>query len=218
LGWVLYAVVGSRRRVVNTNFALCFPQLSADARRKLTLQTFVYFAQAWLDRAWLWHAPKAWVQRRVQVTGAVEELEGNAPTVIFLPHFFGLDAAWAGVALQMPRPSTTIYTDQSNKLVDRWILRGRRRFGNLRLFGRAAGVKPIVAALREGQPLYLLPDMDFGPDDSVFVPFTACRPQRCRRCRALPNWVAPRCCRCCRASRHGLRGAGASGLGGLSER
>jgi KDO2-lipid IV(A) lauroyltransferase len=171
LGWVLYAVVGSRRRVVNTNFALCFPQLSADARRKLTLQTFVYFAQAWLDRAWLWHAPKAWVQRRVQVTGAVEELEGNEPTVIFLPHFFGLDAAWAGVALQMPRPSTTIYTDQSNKLVDRWILRGRRRFGNLRLFGRAAGVKPIVAALREGQPLYLLPDMDFGPDDSVFVPF-----------------------------------------------
>jgi KDO2-lipid IV(A) lauroyltransferase len=171
LGWVLYAVVGSRRRVVNTNFALCFPQLSVDARRKLTLQTFVYFAQAWLDRAWLWHAPKAWVQRRVQVTGAVEELEGNAPTVIFLPHFFGLDAAWAGVALRMPRPSTTIYTDQSNKLVDRWILRGRRRFGNLRLFGRAAGVKPIVAALREGQPLYLLPDMDFGPDDSVFVPF-----------------------------------------------
>lgn len=171
LGWVLYAVVGSRRRVVNTNFALCFPKLSADERRKLTLQTFVYFAQAWLDRAWLWHAPKGWVQQRVQVTGAVQELEGNEPTVIFLPHFFGLDAAWAGIALQMPRPSTTIYTDQSNKLVDRWILRGRRRFGNLRLFGRAAGVKPIVAALREGQPLYLLPDMDFGPDDSVFVPF-----------------------------------------------
>ena len=171
LGWVLYAVVGSRRRVVTTNFALCFPQLSADARRKLTLQTFVYFAQAWLDRAWLWHAPKAWVQRRVRVTGALQELEGNAPTVIFLPHFVGLDAAWAGIALQMPRPSTTIYTDQSNKLVDRWILRGRRRFGNLRLFGRAAGVKPIVAALRDGQPLYLLPDMDFGPDDSVFVPF-----------------------------------------------
>jgi Kdo2-lipid IVA lauroyltransferase/acyltransferase len=83
----------------------------------------------------------------------------------------GLDAAWTAVALQMPRPSTTIYTDQSNKLVDRWILRGRRRFGNLRLFGRAAGVKLIVAALREGQPLYLLPDMDFGPGDSVFVPF-----------------------------------------------
>ncbi|MGH8848889.1 MAG: lipid A biosynthesis acyltransferase, partial [Polaromonas sp.] len=82
-----------------------------------------------------------------------------------------MDAAWGGLAQRVPRLSTTIYTDQSNKLVDQWILRGRQRFGHLRLFGRVDGVKPIVAALREGQPLYLLPDMDFGPDDSVFVPF-----------------------------------------------
>ncbi|MEO7885726.1 MAG: lipid A biosynthesis acyltransferase [Polaromonas sp.] len=170
-GWALYALVGSRRRVVATNLALCYPDYPAEERRWLTVLTFVFFAQAWLDRAWLWHAPASWVQRRVCVTGALHELAGNEPAVIFLPHFVGLDAAWAGVALQMPRPSTTIYTDQSNKLVDRWILRGRRRFGNLRLFGRADGVKPIVAALREGQPLYLLPDMDFGPSESVFVPF-----------------------------------------------
>lgn len=171
LGWALYGLVGARRRVVQANLQLCFPALDEAERRRLTLQTFVYFAQAWLDRAWLWHAPQAWVQRRVRLTGAVHELAGNEPTVIFLPHFVGLDAAWAAAALYSPRQSTTIYTDQSNKLVDRWILRGRQRFGHLRLFGRADGVKPIVTALREGQPLYLLPDMDFGPDDSVFVPF-----------------------------------------------
>lgn len=171
LGWALYGLVGARRRVVQANLQLCFPSLGEAERRQLTRQTFVYFAQAWLDRAWLWHAPQAWVRRRVRLTGAVHELAGNEPTVIFLPHFVGLDAAWAAAALYSPRPSTTIYTDQSNKLVDRWILRGRQRFGHLRLFGRADGVKPIVTALREGQPLYLLPDMDFGPDDSVFVPF-----------------------------------------------
>ena len=171
LGWVLYVLIGTRRRVVHANFRVCFPALSNAERHKLALQTFVCFSQAWLDRAWLWHAPKAWVQQRVRLTGAVEELAGNDPTVIFLPHFVGLDAAWAAMALAMPRPSTTIYTDQSNKLVDQWILKGRQRFGHLRLFGRIEGVKPIVAALREGQPLYLLPDMDFGPDESVFVPF-----------------------------------------------
>lgn len=171
LGWALYGLVGARRRVVQANLQLCFPSLGVAERRRLTRQTFVYFAQAWLDRAWLWHAPQAWVRRRVRLSGAVHELAGNDPTVIFLPHFVGLDAAWAATALYSPRRSTTIYTDQSNKLVDRWILRGRQRFGHLRLFGRADGVKPIVTALREGQPLYLLPDMDFGPDDSVFVPF-----------------------------------------------
>ena len=171
LGWALYALVGARRRVVKTNLMLCFKELPRHEIRRLTVQTFVYFAQAWLDRSWLWHAPRRVVERRVSLVGAVQELQGSEPTVIFLPHFVGLDAAWVGVTLRVPRPSTTIYTDQSNKLVDAWILRGRRRFGNLQLFGRIDGVKPIVSAIRSGQPLYLLPDMDFGPDESVFVPF-----------------------------------------------
>ena len=171
LGYLLYGLVASRRRVVHTNLLLCFPELSAKIRRGMARQTFVYFAQAWLDRSWLWHAPRHSVEQRVSLTGAVEELAGTDPTVIFLPHFVGLDAAWAGVTLRIPRLSTTIYTNQSNALVNSWILRGRKRFGNLRLFGRIDGVKPIVTAIRQGQPLYLLPDMDFGPDDSVFVPF-----------------------------------------------
>ena len=171
LGYLLYALVAPRRQVVATNLLLCFPELSAQERRRLARQTFIFFAQAWLDRSWLWHAPRDWVERRVRLVGSAHELAGTQPTVIFLPHFVGLDAAWAGVTLRIPRQSTTIYTNQSNPLVDRWILRGRQRFGNLRLFGRMDGVKPIVAAIRQGQPLYLLPDMDFGPEESVMVPF-----------------------------------------------
>ena len=171
LGWVLYLVVAKRRLIVETNLGLCFPDKTPAERRVLTRQTFVYFAQALLDRSWLWHAPPEKVAARVHMTGAVAELEGHEPTVIFTPHFVGIDAAWGGVAQRIPRVSTTIYTNQSNKLVDEWMLRGRQRFGNLRLFGRTDGVKPIVAALRQGQPLYLLPDMDFGAEDSVFVPF-----------------------------------------------
>ena len=171
LGWVLYVVVAPRRRVVTVNLMLCFPELPAQEIKGLTRQTFIYFAQAWLDRSWVWHAPKSWILRRVTLTGAVEELAGTEPTVVFVPHFVGMDAAWGGVTLRIPRQSTTIYTDQSNRLVDRWILRGRSRWGNMRLFGRAEGVKPIVAAIRSGQPLYLLPDMDFGPQESIFVPF-----------------------------------------------
>ena len=171
LGWVLYVLVASRRRVVTINLSLCFPERSSAEIRSLTRQTFVYFAQAWLDRSWVWHAPRSWILRRVAFTGATHELAGTEPTVVFVPHFVGMDAAWGAVALRIPRPSATIYTDQSNKLIDRWILRGRRRWGNMRLFGRVEGVKPIVAAIRAGQPLYLLPDMDFGPQESIFVPF-----------------------------------------------
>jgi KDO2-lipid IV(A) lauroyltransferase len=51
------------------------------------------------------------------------------------------------------------------------MLKGRRRFESARPFGRVDGVKPIISALRRGSPLYLLPDMNFGPEESIFVPF-----------------------------------------------
>jgi KDO2-lipid IV(A) lauroyltransferase len=83
----------------------------------------------------------------------------------------GLDAGWTALTQQLPRRFTTIYTDQANAVSDAWILRGRKRFGRARLFGRIEGVKSILEGLRKGEPLYLLPDMNFGPEESVFVPF-----------------------------------------------
>jgi KDO2-lipid IV(A) lauroyltransferase len=171
LGWSLYALVVPRRHVVQTNLRLCFPHLKVAQRRTLSRQVFVNFAQAWLDRGWLWHGAPDLLRRRLRLTGAVHELAGRDPVVIFAPHFVGLDAGWTALTQQLPRHFTTIYTDQANKVMDAWILAGRQRFGSARLFGRADGVKNIVAALRSGDPLYLLPDMNFGPHESVFVPF-----------------------------------------------
>jgi KDO2-lipid IV(A) lauroyltransferase len=171
LGWVLYFVVVPRRRVVAANLALCFPQWTPEQRRALIPRVFVNVAQAWLDRSWLWHGDPANARKRLVLSGAVDELKGSQPTVIFAPHFVGMDAGWTALTQQLPRAFTTIYTDQANKVVDAWILGGRRRFGTGRLFGRADGVKTIVSALREGAPLYLLPDMNFGPEESIFVSF-----------------------------------------------
>ena len=171
LGWFLYLVVVPRRHVVQTNLALCFPHWSARRRRALVPRIFVSVAQAWLDRSWLWHGKPERTRRRLTLAGAVEELEGLAPTVIFAPHFVGMDAGWTALTQQVQRDFTGIYTGQSNKVVDAWMLVGRRRFSSGRPFGRADGVKAIVSALRGGAPLYLLPDMNFGPEESIFVPF-----------------------------------------------
>jgi KDO2-lipid IV(A) lauroyltransferase len=171
LGWVLYGLAGSRRRVVQINLRLCFSHWSESEVKKQALRVFVNFAQSWLDRGWLWHGSPHITQRRLRLCGAVAELEGDASTVIFAPHFMGLDAGWTALTQQLPRRFITIYTDQANPVSDAWILQGRKRFGQARLFGRIDGVKPILEGLRRGEPLYLLPDMNFGPEESVFVPF-----------------------------------------------
>jgi KDO2-lipid IV(A) lauroyltransferase len=98
-------------------------------------------------------------------------LEGRKPTIIFAPHFYGLDAGGTALNQQVDRPMCSIYTPQRNQTADQWLHDGRRRFGQLRLFHRNDGVKAIVSALRAGDLLYLLPDMNFGRNESVFVPF-----------------------------------------------
>jgi KDO2-lipid IV(A) lauroyltransferase len=171
LGWFLYLVIVPRRHVARTNLALCFPQWPLRQRRALVPRIFVRVAQAWLDRSWLWHARPEVTRQRLTLAGEVGELGGSQPTVIFAPHFVGMDAGWIALTQQVRRDFTTIYTDQADKVLDAWILRSRQRFGSGRLFGRADGVKAIVSALRDGAPLYLLPDMNFGPEESIFVPF-----------------------------------------------
>jgi KDO2-lipid IV(A) lauroyltransferase len=169
LGRVLHAVAVPRRHVVDVNLALCFPEKSAAERRRIARETFVFVAQSWLDRSWLWHAPESVVRQRLRV---IEEMaHGSAPTILFAPHFYGLDAAATALTMHTARPSTTIYTTQRDPLIDDWIREGRQRFGNVITRNRSEGVKPILAGLRKGGLLYLLPDMDFGRDQTVFVPF-----------------------------------------------
>jgi KDO2-lipid IV(A) lauroyltransferase len=168
---LLLVAIPSRRRVVQTNLRVCFPHLSDVERDALTRETFTYFAQAWLDRSWLWHRSAACIQARVRLTGEVAALSEATPTVLFAPHFMGLDVGWTALTLNLPLNFTTIFTPQSNATVDAWVAQGRQRFGKVRLFRREDGVKPIVSALRQHALLYLLPDMNFGPSESIFVPF-----------------------------------------------
>jgi len=171
LGLLLYAVAAPRRRVARINLGLCFPDLSPQTLQALTRRSFVCFAQAWLDRAWLWHGAPAVVRRRLHLTGELGQLDGMAPLVIFAPHFVGLDAGWTALTQQLPRRFTTIYTRAAQPGLDAWIQAGRQRFGDARLFARIDAAKPVLTALRAGEPLYLLPDMNFDVIDSVFVPF-----------------------------------------------
>ncbi len=171
LGWVLYALVPERRHVVRTNLRLCFPHWDEDQRRRVERAVFVYFAQAWLDRAWLWHADPAVLSRRLRLSDPHGMLSQDQPTVFFAPHFVGLDAGWTRLAMASDHRMVTIYTPQSSPGVDAWVKAGRARLGQVALLRREDGVKRIVKALRQGERLYLLPDMNFGTEESVFVPF-----------------------------------------------
>lgn len=171
IGRVLFVLAAPRRRVALRNLALCYPDVPEARRRAWAQETFVVFCQSWLDRSWLWFSPRDVVQQRVKLTGALQELEGDTPTIIFAPHFYGMDAGGSALTLHTPRAFTSIFATHPDPAVDAWFREGRQRFGDVRMLNRNDGVKPIIANLRKGGLLYLLPDMDFGRNDSLFVPF-----------------------------------------------
>ena len=171
LGRVLYALAKERRHIALTNLRLCFPQWSEAKLEQVSRQHFVCVMQSLLDRAWLWHAPVQVLKKRLQVSGDQSFLQQEGGVVVFAPHFVGLDAGGVALTLVQDLPMSSIYVPQRGQALDDWVRHGRNRNGRNRLYERHAGVKPLVAGLRQGEKLYLLPDMDFGAAESVFVPF-----------------------------------------------
>jgi KDO2-lipid IV(A) lauroyltransferase len=135
---------------------------------------FVQFAQSLLDRAWLWHAPLRLVEQRLKWVGsdvAIAQLAQEGPKIVFAPHFVGLDAGGLALTLKASKPVAFIFVPQHNKVMDAWVNQGRQRTGNVKPYFRHEGVKHIMSGLRQGEMLHLSPDMDFGPEESVFVSF-----------------------------------------------
>lgn len=173
LGRLLFVLLSGRRKVALRNLELCFPGESPAQRRAWAKQSFVVFCQTFLDRGWLWSAPEAVVRSRVKLLGDTRVLEGDTPTIVFAPHFYSMDAGGLALPLHTAREFTSIFATNPNPVLDDWFMAGRQRFGTVRMLNRADGVKPILSCLRKGGLLYLLPDMDYGPRDSLFVPFFA---------------------------------------------
>ena len=175
IGWgvgrLLFILAAPRRKIALRNLELCFPEVPAAQRRAWAKETFVVFCQTFIDRSWLWFGSEALVRSRVQLTGALHELEGDTATIVFAPHFYSMDAGGLALPLNTPREFTSIFATNPDPVLDAWFMAGRQRFGKVRMLNRADGVKPIISCLRKGGLLYLLPDMDFGPGESIFVPF-----------------------------------------------
>jgi KDO2-lipid IV(A) lauroyltransferase len=169
VGSLMYVAIPKRRKIALTNLRLCMPELSEQERRRIAHKHFQDYARSIFERALLWWAPIPRLKRLMHIEPAVPlaDME-SGPTILLCPHFVCLDIA--GVASRVI-PLSTIYAPQKNEAFDKLLRQGRERFGPVRLITRREGIKPILRALREGLPYFMLPDMDFGEKDAAFVPF-----------------------------------------------
>jgi Kdo2-lipid IVA lauroyltransferase/acyltransferase len=168
LGSILYTF--GRTATTDTNLALCFPDLSATERKRLARRHYRALGRSVMELGVLWWSSAQRIKGFVRLEGR-EYLAAYAgrPAIVLAPHFVGVDMG--SLRLTMEFSGAAIYSQQKAPLLDRLMLRGRTRFSPTRMISRQAGLRPAIRALREGLPLYLLPDMDMGRKESLFVPF-----------------------------------------------
>ena len=164
-----------RKRVyiVQRNLELAFPNLSQQQRQAIQKKHFRLLTQSIVDRGLLWFGSREKVLQTTPIKGLEnigELLELQKPIILLAPHFIGLDAAATRLTIYL-RESATMYTSQSDPVVDNMVREGRGRFNTVHLVNRKQGIRPLLRYLRKGTPVYYLPDMDFGRQGACFVPF-----------------------------------------------
>jgi KDO2-lipid IV(A) lauroyltransferase len=169
LGSVLYWLIAERRRVTRINLAKCFPHLSGREREWLSRAHFRIFVRSFLERGILrWASPER-LRRLVRIEGIEHllALEGR-PVILLAPHFVGVEAG--GLVLAMDRRMVTMFSRQKDPAFDAFLYTYRTRFGGLAV-SRQEGYRKAMRQIRNGWPYYYMPDLDFGPKRSIFVPF-----------------------------------------------
>ncbi|MGB3435443.1 lysophospholipid acyltransferase family protein [Achromobacter sp.] len=173
LGWLGFRLAKSRAHIVRRNLALCFPEQPEAVRERWAAEHFRALAQSIVDRGVLWYGSADAVRELVTQTGA-EQINAliaqGRPVILLAPHFIGLDAAATRLTLELPS-AATMYTPQSDPHIDAIVAAGRARFNEVFLVSRKDGVRELIRHLRAPRPVYYLPDMDFGRQGAVFVPF-----------------------------------------------
>ncbi|MBK9135083.1 MAG: lipid A biosynthesis acyltransferase [Betaproteobacteria bacterium] len=172
LGRLLHRFGRARRRVALANVALCLPELDAAARAALVREHFQWLGRSLVERALLWYAPRARLERLIHVEGDIGLAERSERPVMWLvPHFLAVDVAGAATQLFQGKRVCNIYSAQSNPVLDAALRRGRARFGLADLYARDESARPMVRAIKRGQAFFNPADMDFGLRDAAFVPF-----------------------------------------------
>lgn len=172
LGGMLWRLAGSRRHIALRNLALCFPEKSAAEREQLAREHFGWMGRSILERGLLWFASRERLLRLMSFEGDIGQAErSERPVMWLLPHFAGLDWAAPALMLGQSKPGVDVYQRQSNAVFDAALMKGRGRFGTNAFVDRHDGIRPVIKLIRQGYGFVNAPDMDFGRDNSAFVPF-----------------------------------------------
>jgi KDO2-lipid IV(A) lauroyltransferase len=171
LGRLLARVAPARRRIVETNLAICFPELSGEERAALARRHFEAVGLSFVEMAIGWFSPLERLRRLVRIEGRehLERATSQGRGVIVLSaHATPLETGFAIFEDLCPGIGC-MYRPQRNAMMDALILRGRSRFAAEQI--PRDDVRALMRRLKAGGVVAYIPDQTYVGNQSTLLPF-----------------------------------------------
>ena len=172
-GQLLWMLPGSLKRVTLRHLELCLPDLSPEARRRLARRSLIESMKAVAEAPAIWFGSRRRLRRWCADLDASRELRAAIASprgvMVLTPHL----GAWelVGQFAAAVGPITILYKPQKGA-IDAVIRAGRARLSGADPVPTSpSGVRALLAALKRGETVGILPDHDPPEGSGRFAPF-----------------------------------------------
>lgn len=169
IGKLAWHVGGSRRRVAETNIALCFPQLSPAEQRALVHEAMVSTGEALTETAGVTFNSRIDLGKRLTIVGLdkLQAAQAQGKGVLLLGmHFNSIDVGSRLLGKVMP--FSVVYRPNGNPVID-WLIKRARK--EVEHYIERDDLRGLVRHLKAGRAVWYAPDQDYGLKHAVFAPF-----------------------------------------------
>lgn len=172
LGRLAITFMKSRRKTIERNITLCFPEMSAGERQQLVKENIDNTGLALFETGMAWFWSDARVAKHVTIKGVehIDKLKEEGRGVLLIA-VHSLNLELGGRAFGLHASGMGVYRPNNNPCFDYFQYKGRSR-GDNALINRK-DIKFMLESLHNGERLWYAPDHDYGRRRSVFAPLFA---------------------------------------------
>jgi len=170
LGKFMQYLSSSRRRVIDINLQLCFPEKSQLERDKIRNGCYANIGIAMLEMAMCWWWPEKRLKPLVEIRGQEHidaVLQSGRGVILLTGHFTSLEIG--GRLFTLSIPLQAMYRTQKNPLFDSYLY--TRRSSYLENMISRKNTRQMIKGIKNLIPTWYAPDQNFPNEKNVFVPF-----------------------------------------------
>jgi KDO2-lipid IV(A) lauroyltransferase len=170
IGHLFYLIAKYRREIVQTNIALCFPELSSEQQAKLVEDHFHSLGISIAETAMSWWGNEKKLRKLVTFKGfeyVDSALEAGTGAIMLGAHYTTMEISGRLIALD--HDLAVSYQKLRNPLFNTVTYNARQRMLH-RVFARDE-IRASFRYIKQNHLMWIAADQDVGIDNSVFVPF-----------------------------------------------